>query len=252
MRSATFCVSIISSAILATCGFAADHGGGHGESPAATNPPVAVPATETPAASEHAAPAAKATPSNGVALQRLMEGNKRYAAGKAEAPRRDAARRAQTATSQKPIAAVLCCADSRVPPEILFDQGMGDLFVVRVAGNIVDDAVLGSLEYAVEHLGVDLVVVLGHERCGAVKAASAGGEAPGHLPALLTPLRPAVEQVRGQPGDLVENAVKANARNMAKQLRDARPVLKAAGERGALAVVPARYDLDDGSVEVLW
>ncbi len=229
-------------------GTAADHGDAHASEPKAK--PASAPAGEAPASSEHAVPA-KAETSNGVALQRLMEGNKRYATGKAE-PRRDAVRRAQTATSQKPIAAILCCADSRVPPEILFDQGVGDLFVVRVAGNLVDDAVLGSLEYAVDHLGVDLIIVLGHERCGAIKAASAGGEAHGHLGAVLTPLKPAIEQSRGQPGDQVENAVKINARLMAKQLRESRPSLKAAGDRGALAVVSARYDLDDGNVEILW
>lgn len=107
-----------------------------------------------------------ANPEKGLAA--LVEGNRRYQAQRLTHPHQNAARRAALAAGQHPFAAVLSCADSRVPPEIVFDQGLGDLFVVRVAGNITDDVVLGSLEYAVEHLHVPLVVVLGHYKCGAV------------------------------------------------------------------------------------
>src|SRR6059036_1627413 len=106
-------------------------------------------------------------------------------------------RREELAKSQHPFAVVLGCSDSRVPPEIVFDQGLGDLFVLRVAGNVINDESLGSIEYAVDHLAVRLIVVLGHQRCGAVKAEkdtiAAKGEAPGHIQSLVTAIKPAVE-----------------------------------------------------------
>src|SRR5437870_542082 len=129
------------------------------------------------------------------ALQRLRNGNRRYAAMKALRPHQTRARRTSLAKGQQPFAVVVSCADSRVPPEIIFDQGLGDLFVLRVAGNIVDDHSLGSIEYAVDHLAVRLIVVLGHQRCGAVKAAketiAAKGEAPAHIQSLVTAIQPA-------------------------------------------------------------
>ncbi|HEY4484757.1 MAG TPA: carbonic anhydrase, partial [Nitrospiria bacterium] len=119
------------------------------------------------------------------ALTMLMEGNARYVEGKMLHPNQAADRMGELAKGQHPFAVILGCADSRVPPEIVFDQGLGDLFVLRVAGNIADDAVIGSIEYAVEHLGTTLVFVLGHERCGAVSAAvevvTKGAKVPGHI-----------------------------------------------------------------------
>src|SRR4051795_13565486 len=120
------------------------------------------------------------------ALARLLEGNGRYARHKEQHPDETLARRKELETGQHPFAVILSCADSRVPPELVFDQGLGDLFVIRVAGNIADDDVLGSIEYAVEHLHTKLILVLGHEKCGAVSAAVEGNHDPGHLESLLS------------------------------------------------------------------
>jgi carbonic anhydrase len=185
------------------------------------------------------------------ALAKLMAGNERYIRHRAQHPDESLARRKTLETTQHPFAVVLGCADSRVPPELLFDQGLGDLFVIRVAGNIVDDAVLGSMEYAVEHLGTKLIVVLGHEKCGAVTAAVEGGAAAGHLAALVEAIRPVVAATANTRGDRVHICVIANARNVARQIRQSEPVLKEALERGGLKVVAADYALDTGAVTLL-
>lgn len=205
-----------------------------------------------------AGPSARGTTGEGpidaeAALARLLEGNARFAAGRGARPRSGVARRSEVAAGQAPIAAVLACADSRVAPEIVFDQGLGDLFVVRVAGNIADDAALGSLEYAAEHLHVPLIVVLGHERCGAVSAAVAGGEAEGHVKALVEAIRPAVDEARKgpAPADLVEAAVRANAVRVARILCSSEPVLKRLFGERRVEIQAARYDLDTGVVEML-
>ena len=185
------------------------------------------------------------------ALQNLRDGNKRYVAGVPLHPHQSAQRRAEIAKSQHPFAMILSCTDSRVPPEVLFDQGLGDLFVVRTAGNIVDDVVLGSLGYGAEHLGVSLIVVLGHERCGAVDAAVQGGEAAGHIGKLIECIRPAVERSKARAGDPVHNAVRANVELVVSQLSTSDPVLSEMVQHGKLLVVAARYDLDTGAVEIL-
>jgi carbonic anhydrase len=182
------------------------------------------------------------------ALSRLMAGNERYVRFKQQHPDESSGRRKELETGQHPFAVVLGCADSRVSPELLFDQGLGDLFVIRVAGNIVDDAVLGSIEYAVEHLGTKLIVVLGHEKCGAVSAAVEGGEALGHLKALVAAIKPSVEATAGAPGDKIHNCVIANARRVAQQIRESQPMLKEYVERKSLKVVAADYALDSGKV----
>lgn len=183
------------------------------------------------------------------ALKMLEEGNARYTGGKTTHPHGDAASREAVAQAQHPFAIVLGCSDSRVPPEVLFDQGVGDLFVVRTAGNVVDDVVLGSIEYAAEHLGSALVVVLGHERCGAVKATAAGGEAPGHLPSLVKAIQPSVDKAKGMQGDLVENAVDLNVQAMAKEIETSQPILAKLVEEGKVKVIGGKYDLDTGKVE---
>jgi carbonic anhydrase len=185
------------------------------------------------------------------ALAKLVEGNRRYVRDKAQHPDESLARRKELEGAQHPFAVILGCADSRVPPELLFDQGVGDLFVIRVAGNIVDDAILGSIEYAVEHLGTKLILVLGHEKCGAVTAAVQGGAAAGHLPAVVDAIRPVVAATAGMPGDKVHNCVLENARRAARQVRESEPVLKEAGERKGLKVVAADYALDTGAVAIL-
>src|SRR5262249_27440652 len=146
---------------------------------------------------------------------------------------------------------ILSCADSRVAPEIIFDQGLGDLFDVRVAGNIAGDPELASIEYAAEHLQVPLVVVMGHQKCGAVTAAAEGGEAHGHLPALIEAIRPAVEKAKGLPGDHIENAVRINVENVVRQLRESEPVLKELVGKQQLRIVGAVYSLDTGKVDWL-
>lgn len=192
-----------------------------------------------------------AGPTADEALRKLLEGNKRYAAEAAVNPDHDAACRTRVAKGQAPFAIVLGCSDSRVAPEVLFDQGMGDLFVVRTAGQVADDVALGSIEYAAEHLGAPLVVVLGHERCGAVKATADGGEAPGHIEALVKAIRPSVEKVKGKEGDLAENAMVANVEATVEQLKASKPILAKLVEEGKLKVVGARYDLDTGEVTLL-
>jgi carbonic anhydrase len=189
--------------------------------------------------------------SGAVAQQKLMDGNKRYVEARLSHPNQTVERRTEIAKKQRPFAAILSCADSRVPPEIVFDQGLGDLFVVRVAGNILDDTALASLEYAVDHLGVRYIMVLGHERCGAVEATLAGGEAPGHIGGLVKAIQPAVDKASKEPGDPVENAVRANVALVVQQLKSSTPILEKLVKKGDLTVVGARYDLDDGEVEIL-
>src|SRR5215467_8985771 len=124
-------------------------------------------------------------------------------------------------------AAALACADSRVPPEIVFDQGLGDLLGIRVAGNIATEGVMASLEYAAEHLHVPVVVVLGHQKCGGVTAAVEGGELPGHMGVIVREIKPAVDKARSMPGDLVANAVRVNVQMVVDQLRQSKPILSA-------------------------
>ena len=135
------------------------------------------------------------------ALARLKAGNARFVANPVSKGKPTAARRAETAQTQHPFAIIVGCADSRTAPELVFDQNIGDLFVVRTAGNLVDDHGLGSIEYAVDHLGTRLIVVLGHERCGAVKAAMASATAPGHVNSLVRDIQPAVEAAKTEKGD---------------------------------------------------
>jgi carbonic anhydrase len=208
------------------------------------------------------------------ALSRLKEGNGRYMSGNQQHPHESseertymatnsyenlgmsvaeaAKRRAELTKSQHPFAIVLGCADSRVPPEIVFDQGLGDLFVVREAGNVIDDHSLGSIEYAVDHLAVRLIVVLGHQRCGAVKAAretiAAKTEAPAHIQSLVKAIQPAVEATAK--GDL-NATIDANVKNVAQALRSSVPILKPKVDSGELQVVGAYYSLDTGAVNFL-
>ena len=196
------------------------------------------------------APASSGGPAD-EALAKLMAGNQRYVSSKEQHPDESPARRHELESGQHPFAVVLGCADSRVSPELLFDQGLGDLFVIRIAGNILDDAVLGSIEYAVEHLGTRLIVVLGHEKCGAVSAAVEGGSAAGHLKALVAAIQPSVESTAGVPGDKIHNCVIANARRVALQIRESQPTLKEYVARKGLKVIAADYALDTGQVSLI-
>jgi carbonic anhydrase len=185
------------------------------------------------------------------ALQRLSEGNKRYVVGKFIRPHQTSVRRAELIEGQHPFAIILSCSDSRIPVEIVFDQGIGDLFVVRVAGNIADDVALGSIEYAAAHLHVPLVVVMGHGGCGAVAATTSGGELEGHLPVIAAAIRPAVDKVKTQQGDLVNNAARANAVMVAEKLKASKPVLSELVRSGKLTIEAAFYDIKSGKVEFI-
>lgn len=212
------------------------------------------------------------------AIAQLNAGNARYTSGKVQPPDsseeralmatnsyenagmtflgmtadRAAKRRAELAKSQHPFAIIVSCSDSRVPPEIVFDQGLGDLFVCRVAGNVIDDHSLGSIEYAVDHLAVRLIVVLGHQSCGAVKAAketiAAKSKAPGHIESLVEAIQPAVEATAK---DDLETTVKANVKNVVQALRSSAPILKSKVDSGDVRVIGGYYSLDTGAVAFL-
>ncbi|MEU0551083.1 carbonic anhydrase [Micromonospora sp. NPDC005979] len=209
-----------------------------------------------PSAASAAAPPADdtvATPAE--ALRRLLAGNHRFTSGHGRHPHQGLDDLHRLAAGQHPFAITVGCADSRVAPEVLFDQGLGDLFDNRVAGNIVDDLLLGSVEFAVEEFGSLLIVVLGHERCGAITATidaiHTGGTAPGHIGTIVDSLRPVVEPVLSQPGDPVENAVRANIAAQVRALSARSPIIAEKVRQGALRVVGARYDLDNGRVSLV-
>ena len=204
-------------------------------------------------ATVRAAEAATVDPAQ--AIRRLQEGNQRFVCQRTTGERRDALRRRQVAAGQHPFAVVLGCADSRVPPEVVFDQGLGDLFVIRVAGEVAPPEVIGSIEYAVEHLGCRTVIVLGHERCGAVEAAlqSAGDEHPpsGNVGELLKDIKPAIEKIDRKAPYALEAAVRANARCVARTIVARSAMLDEMSRKGQLLITPARYDLESGRIEFL-
>jgi carbonic anhydrase len=191
-------------------------------------------------------------------LHRLIEGNRHFASGTLTHPGRSPKDFRALAQGQNPVAAILGCADSRVAPEILFDQGVGDLFIVRVAGNYVSGAgasVKGSLEYGVAELGVSVVMVLGHSQCGAVKAAIQhlhdNDALPGAINDLVNTIKPAVLESKGKPGDVLENAIHANVRRSVERLRTLAPVIAPAVQTGKIKVVGAVYDLASGKVVLI-
>jgi carbonic anhydrase len=213
------------------------------------------------------------------AVSRLKEGNSRFIAGNMQHPHESnddraymaknsyenagmvslgmtseqaAKRRAELTKSQHPFAIILSCSDSRVPPEIVFDEGLGDLFIVRVAGNVLNDEGLGSIEYGVDVLGARLIVVLGHQSCGAVDAAmktvAAKGKAPGHIQSLVTAIKPVVDST--PKGDL-ETTIKANVKHVVDALRSSTPILKAKVDSTDVQVIGGYYTLDTGAVTFL-
>lgn len=184
------------------------------------------------------------------ALEALIEGNQRFTARKRESPHQDMARLHEVAKGQNPFASILGCADSRVPAEIVFDQGLGDLFVCRIAGNIAIPEEIGSLEFGSLVLGTKVIMVLGHERCGAVEATIKGAQVPGQIATLLEAIKPAVGRAEGQSGDQLENTCKANILLQVEKLKSS-PVISQLIEEGKLKVVGGYYDLDSGEVSLV-
>jgi carbonic anhydrase len=210
------------------------------------------------AAAPGAAPAPiQEGPSGEEALRMLLDGNGRFVAGRSTRSCHSPDDFNATAEGETPIAVIVGCADSRVSPEILFDQGVGDLFVVRVAGNVVTGAggtVKGSIEYAVAELGVPLIVVLGHSNCGAVRAAikhvDANDTLPGAIAGLVALIKPAVLKSKGESGDKLDNAIRANVDAGVARLRTLEPIVAKAVQQGKVQVVGATYDLRTGKVTV--
>lgn len=203
----------------------------------------------TPAALTAGAPNAQRS------LELLVAGNARFASGQATHPHETRAWREAIAVEQHPYAAILGCSDSRVAPEVIFDEGLGELFVIRQAGHVADDDTLGSIEYAVGHLNIPLVVVLGHEACGAVTAAAGviARDEPleGHILRLVDDITPAVTEAQGQPGNTLDAVVRANIKQVVRRLRSCHPVLRPRERRGEVRIVGAYYPLRSGVVEWL-
>jgi len=183
----------------------------------------------------------------------LLEGNKRFASHHPLHPHESQKRVEEIAAAQHPFSAIICCSDSRVPPEIIFDQGLGDMFVVRTAGNLMGGLELGSIEYAVEHLGVKQIVVMGHKGCGALKAFATGGEAPGHIKDIVDSIR-AEQEIRRIPADdknLLEDCIRANIFHGIRQLKSQSSIIAEKIRSNEVQIIGACYDLQKGLVELI-
>lgn len=186
-------------------------------------------------------------------LERLLHGNERFFHLQPVHPDEDSVRLHDAAIAQHPVAVVVCCSDSRVSPELIFDEGIGDLFVVRTAGNIMGGLEIGSIEYAVEHLNVQLIVVMGHENCGAVKAFVEGGIAPGHVKDITDSLQQE-DEIKAVPvnnSNRLDDCVKANVLHGIKQLYTQSGIIREKTAKKALQIVGARYDLNDLKVSII-
>ena len=189
------------------------------------------------------------------ALQKLMDGNKRFVSGTLSQKDLGDAKRKELAKGQKPFATVLTCSDSRVPPELLFDQGLGDVFVVRVAGNVVDPIALGSIEYAAEHLGSPLLLILGHSKCGAVKATlEAKGKPEGNIGAIIKKIIPAADAAKKKGGtqdEILETAITQNIKNVYADIMKNSKIVPHLVEEGKLMIAAGEYDITTGKVEMI-
>ncbi len=195
---------------------------------------------------------ANPNPVNGdKALELLLDGNQRFLHQKRKYPDQSLERLRLVAKGQYPFASIFGCADSRVPAEIVFDQGLGDLFVVRVAGNVVNDMAIGSLEYSTAILGCQLIVVLGHRKCGAVTEALEEQPAPGRISLIVEGIKPALERIKLRTGDIQENAVIANIQYQAEKLQESSTILAKLIRKGQLKIVGACYDIETGKVSIL-
>ncbi len=183
-----------------------------------------------------------------------MDGNQHFVLGQPAQKDTGAVRRTELVNGQSPAAVVLSCSDSRVPPELIFDQGLGDIFVIRVAGNVADPVALGSVEYAVEHLHVPLIIVMGHDNCGAVTAALNGGKPEGSIRAIVRKIAPAVRRAKttGKKGDeLLEAAVVENVWNVTTGLTRESKIIQKLVDEKKLKILAAKYSLETGKVEIL-
>jgi carbonic anhydrase len=186
-------------------------------------------------------------------VQQLLDGNSRFAGMHATHPHENAARLKEVAAGQHPFAAVICCSDSRVPPELIFDQGLGDLFVVRTAGNLMGGLEIGSIEYAVEHLGVKQVMVMGHKECGAIKAFASGEEVPGHIKDIIDSIKAEneIQQIPAQDKQLLDDCIRANILHGIHQLKQQSPIIAEKIRNGTLQICGACYDIKHGLVELV-
>jgi carbonic anhydrase len=185
------------------------------------------------------------------ALRDLMEGNSRFVNEQMDHPHQTAERRDDLRKGQEPFAVVLTCSDSRTAPEIIFDQGLGDLFVIRTAGNIADDVAIGSMELAVSEFGVPMVMVLGHQNCGAIKLALEGSETEGHIADIMKQIRTAIEIAGELPGNPQDNAARANVLSVVNHLKHSSTILQSHINQGKVQIIGAYYWFDDGRVEIL-
>lgn len=187
-----------------------------------------------------------------IGIKKLMGGNKRFVEGKSIKPRQDAETIKKLEFGQKPFATIVGCSDSRVPNEMIFDQGLGDLFIIRTAGQVSAAASYGSMEFATLKLNTKLIVVLGHTECGAVAAAVQRPEnVPGHIVSLINDIKPAVAKCAHLPGDPVNNTVRQNVIDQVGSLRDLDPILHTKYTNGEILIVGAVYDIHTGKVEFL-
>lgn len=186
-------------------------------------------------------------------LAALLDGNRRFLNHEEKHPHLNSQRMQEIAAGQHPTVAIICCSDSRVPPELIFDQGLGDLFVVRTAGNLMGGIEIGSIEYAVEHLGVRDILVMGHQGCGAVKAFVEGGELPGHIRDIVDSIR-AEQEIRSlhtDPAQLLNQCIRANILHGKHQLQSQSPLIAEKISKGELRISTACYDLEKGGVELI-
>ncbi|MFZ6016958.1 MAG: carbonic anhydrase [Nitrospirota bacterium] len=188
-------------------------------------------------------------------LNKLMDGNKRFVSGNLAQKDLSDAKRKELAKGQKPFAIVVTCSDSRVAPELLFDQGLGEIFVIRVAGNSVDPIAIGSIEYAAEHLHAPLLIVLGHEKCGAVAATlEAKGKPEGNIGAIIKKIMPAVNVAKKKGGtkdEILETAIKENVKNTVREIVKNSKIINHLVHNGELKVVAGEYSLTTGNVELI-
>jgi carbonic anhydrase len=185
------------------------------------------------------------------ALSRLKEGNERFVTGKPERPNQTLEHLQLVSSEQNPFAIVLTCNDSRIIPDLVFDQGIGDLSVVKIGGNVVNDHILGTIEYVLEHLGTPLIVVMGHTNCGAVKMAAMSDQARAHIQKIIDEIKPSVDAAKLHGGDMVNNAVILNTQNSVQKIKTSKPFISMMVQQGQVEVVGAVYDMKTGKVNFL-